>query len=111
MIHWNCSTEQNKTEYMEVKNMNHTTELPCYDRCKSFYGKAHVIYDPEKRTYTLRSYETDVIRYLPKIDEFERLWSGYSVTTMRHVNSFCAHMGHPSLGGKAWWDSLPVWPR
>lgn len=58
-----------------------------YDRAKSFYGKAKVI---EKDN-----------------GEFVRLWDGYSVTTMRHVNSFLSFFGI-SGGGKSWWDSQPV---
>ena len=38
---------------------------------------------------------------------FERLWSGYSATTMRHINSFIDTFG-TNGGGKAWWDKLAV---
>lgn len=39
--------------------------------------------------------------------EFVRLWSGYSVTTMRHINSFLDFFGI-SGGGKAWWDAQTI---
>ena len=79
--------------------------LPCYDSRKSFYGKALVIeYDNGEKH--LKSYDTIVFRIDPD-GGLHRLWSGYSATTIRHINSFLQHFGHPH-GGKAFWDSLPV---
>lgn len=71
---------------------------------KSFYGKAHVI-DHEDGIIELQSYNTIVC----KIDNgvFKRLWSGYNVTTMNHINAFVNLFGIDG-GGKAWWCSLPV---
>ena len=80
-------------------------DLPCYDNRKSFYGKAKVLENGAK--YTLYSYETPVIEYNKKTGEIERLWDGYSLTTMRHVNSFLRHF-YLKGGGKKWWDSLAV---
>lgn len=74
------------------------------DGRKSFYNKATVI-DHENGIFELKSYDTIVARI--SNGKFERLWSGYSATTMRHVNSFIDHFGI-SGGGKAWWDSLEV---
>ena len=71
-----------------------------YDRAKSFYGKAKVI---EK---VLQSYNTEVCK-IGSNGKFVRLWGGYSVTTMRHVNSFLSFFGIPG-GGKAWWNMQPV---
>lgn len=79
-------------------------ELPCMDGRKSFYGKAHVIErDGEK---LLRSYSTIVCK-IDKSGHFVRKWGGYSVTTMRHVNSFLRFSGIPG-GGKEWWDNQVV---
>ena len=81
------------------------------DSHKSFYGKAKVIWDEEG--YTLYSYSTPVIR-LNLNGKVVRLWHGYSATTMRHVNAFMAEYytrnTRPgiSVGGKAWWDKMPV---
>lgn len=80
-----------------------TYELPCMDRCKSFYGKAKVI-EHDDGTRELQSYNTIVCRLTPD-NHFVRLWAGYSVTTMRHVNSFLVFMGFNQYGGKAFWDS------
>lgn len=87
---------------------------PRYDSRKSFYGKAHVIYDHNDDTITLRSYDTDVCRIVNKRSGFvfEKLWDGYSATTMRHVNEFIEQYTPYSFssksGGKKWWDSLKV---
>lgn len=72
---------------------------------KSFYGKAEVI-ERDNGDIELRSYETIVARI--RNGKFERLWSGYSATTMNHINSFIDTFGI-SGGGKAWWTSLEVY--
>lgn len=72
------------------------------DTRKSFYGKALVIIEKGK-TY-LRSYNTIVCM----IDEnglFHKLWNGYSVTTMRHINSFRLVNGLCKIS-KANWENL-----
>lgn len=71
---------------------------------KSFYGKATVI-EYDDGDIALKSYNTIVARI--KKGKFERLWSGYSQTTMNHINSFIAMFGIDG-GGKSWWDSLEV---
>ena len=74
------------------------------DGKKSFYGKAVVIED-DNGVIKLRSYNTIVARIIN--GKLERLWSGYSATTMRHINSFISFYGIEG-GGKKWWTSLPV---
>lgn len=81
-----------------------TVELQPNDNRKSFYGKAKVV-QLDNGTVALQSYSTIVGRI--ENGEFIRTWSGYSATTMRHVNAFLAAFGLPG-GGKSWWDSLPV---
>lgn len=78
----------------------------CYDRRKSFYGKARVIEANGKKA--LISYETEVCSIDAK-GVFHRLWYGYSATTMRHINEFLRQNGRAE-GGKAFWDSCPVEP-
>ena len=85
-------------------------ELTPIDGRKSFYGKAHaVFYLNERRecVWECHSYGTLVCSYNSDKREFTRLWSGYSVTTMRHVNAFLKYIGM-SYGGKNWWDTIPV---
>lgn len=73
-----------------------------YDHAKSFYGKAKVI--EEDGETLLQSYDTIVCK-ITAGNRFVRLWSGYSVTTMRHINAFVEMFGIPG-GGKKWWDNL-----
>lgn len=81
-----------------------TYELTPTDNRKSFYGKAKVI-NRGNGIIELLSYNTIVARI--KDGNFERLWGGYSATTMRHINSFIDTFGIAG-GGKAWWESLAV---
>lgn len=76
-----------------------------YERAKSFYGKAKVIEKDNGET-VLQSYNTEVCK-ITSGGEFVRLWSGYSVTTMRHINSFLQLVGIAG-GGKAWWDAQKI---
>ena len=78
---------------------------PINDNRKSYYNKAVVI-ESDNGEKVLKSYNTEVAEITPE-NEFIRLWSGYSATTMRHVNSFIS-LFNISGGGKAWWQSLPV---
>ena len=71
---------------------------------KSFYGKAWVIITDDGETI-LRSYTTDVCK-IDAAGRFVRLWDGYSVTTMNHINSFIETFKIDG-GGKKWWLSLP----
>jgi hypothetical protein len=88
---------------MEDDTMKTYKLEPIHDR-KSFYGKAVVI-EQDSGDIELKSYNTIVARI--RQGRFERLWDGYSATTMRHINSFCRTFGIDG-GGKAWWTSLEV---
>ena len=79
-------------------------ELQPTNNRKSFYGKATVI-EQDNGDIELKSYNTIVARI--RNGSFQRLWSGYSATTMNHINSFLHTFGI-SGGGKAWWMSLEV---
>ena len=71
---------------------------------KSFYSKAEVI-EKDNGDIELKSYTTIVARI--RNGKFERLWNGYSATTMKHINSFIDYFGIDG-GGKSWWTSLEV---
>ncbi len=75
------------------------------ERAKSFYSKAKVIIKDNGET-VLQSYNTEVCK-VDSAGKFVRLWDGYSVTTMRHINSFLSFMDIPG-GGKCWWDKQAV---
>lgn len=81
-----------------------TYELNPNNGRKSFYNKAIVI-EKDNGDIELQSYNTIVARI--RNGKFERLWSGYSATTMNHVNSFVDLFGIDG-GGKAWWSNLEV---
>ena len=66
---------------------------------KSFYGKA--IVTEVNGNKTLTSYTTDVAR-IDKEGNFFKLWNGYSVTTMNHVNAFRTMNGLNALTKKEW---------
>lgn len=53
----------------------------------------------------LVSYDTPVCAI--RGGEFARLWSGYSATTMRHVNMFRAEHCMPSMT-KAQWEKMEM---
>ena len=62
-------------------------ELIPTDGRKSFYGKAIVILD-DKGEETLYSYNTPIIKRLSSGDLI-KLWDGWTLTTGRHIKSFC----------------------
>ena len=66
---------------------------------KSFYGKAIVTESNGNKTLT--SYTTDVAR-IDKEGNFFKLWGGYSVTTMNHVNAFRIMNGLNALTKNEW---------
>lgn len=53
----------------------------------------------------LTSYGTVVCRIHK--GKFQRLYDGYSMTTMRHINAFIRFYGLQG-GGKSWWENLEV---
>lgn len=87
-----------------MENM-HSIELFPIDGRKSFYGKARAIRNGD--TWYCMSYDTLVASYNTVTGCVVRHWSGYSVTTMRHVNSFLWFLGF-THGGKSFWDALPT---
>ena len=73
---------------------------------KSFNGKAEVEF--YGRFACCISYGTQVAKYDTFSGEFTRQWSGYSQTTMNHINSFRETIcGLPAMN-KAQWIALPV---
>lgn len=95
----------------------HKFELPPIgDGAKSFWKKAYII-ERDDGVVELQSYNTIVCRFVDDENKacfhgmarkrFERLWAGYSATTMRHINAFLRYYGFEG-GGKAWWLSRRV---
>ncbi len=71
---------------------------------KSFYGKA--IVTEVSGDQTLTSYTTDVCK-ITKDGNFHKLWKGYSVTTMIHVNTFRVTNGLSAIS-KQEWQQMPM---
>ena len=88
-------------------NIVHIWELPCHDSRKSFYGKAQVLEDNAGNAF-LKSYDT-IVCFIDPSGYFHRLWSGYSVTTQRHVDSFILEYRlNPKYRGKKAWEQMEV---
>lgn len=88
--------------------MIESCELWPIDGRKSFYGKARAFWHEPSKAWMLLSYDTIVAMYYTESGMFIRRWSGYSATTMRHINSFLVFIGSCSRN-KAWWTSLPMY--
>ena len=88
-----------------MRKIYRTFDLPVITgRGKSYYGKARVEeYDNGDRD--LISYATTVCRI--HNGKLQKLWDGYSATTMRHINSFIDLYGFDG-GGKSWWENLKM---
>lgn len=78
-------------------------ELKPTNSQKSFYGKAMVSFS-ENGGKTLYSYGTP-IAVINSDGTFEKLWRGYSATTMKHINSFRETFGLSKLS-KSQWEKL-----
>ena len=74
-------------------------EIQPHNGRKSFYGKARV--EELNGVKTLISYQTEVCR-IDSAGHFIKLWNGYSVTTMNHVNAFRAMNGLDTINKKTW---------
>lgn len=63
-----------------------------------FNGRAVII--PIENGYVLKSYETEVAAIVG--GSFFKLWNGYSVTTMKHINAFRDYFGLTQIGKREW---------
>lgn len=77
---------------MKIMKLKATTQ-------KSYYGKA-LVKECEDGTVILQSYQTDVLKI--ENGNLIKLWDGYSVTTMNHINDFCRQNGFPTFNKKSW---------
>lgn len=74
-------------------------DLRPIDGRKSFYGKAKVL--KRNGCIYLMSYDT-VVCCIDENGCFNRIWHGYSATTMRHVNAFRVFYGLPTISKLEW---------
>lgn len=73
-------------------------------RQKSYYGKAFVIEDNQGNKI-LQSYATQVAK-IDKNGNLQKLWNGYSHTTMEHIKDFCKLYNVEFAGTKKAWEQL-----
>lgn len=66
---------------------------------RDYYGKAWVITDDYGAL--LISYNTPVLR-IYNDGTIQRRWSGWSATTMKHINDFLLQRGFSALSKKEW---------
>ena len=91
-------------EIYEESVLRENKIAPNYTKQVSYYGKAKEI---EKSDFKyLKSYQTIVCAIAPN-GAFFRLWDGYSVTTMNHINEFRINNGLKPLNKKEW-KALPI---
>lgn len=83
-----------RAEYREVKQGNKAYSLD------GFGGRALII--PAGDELILRSYYTDVCRYNLKTEAFTKTWNGFSVTTLKHINTFRRFLALPTLNKREW---------
>lgn len=55
---------------------------------------------PVSGGYILTSYYTEVCAVID--GTFRRLWDGYSVTTLKHINLFCDFLGLKGFNKRSW---------
>ena len=65
---------------------------------EGFNGRAVII--PIENGYILKSYYTEVAAIVG--GSFFKLWEGYSVTTMKHINAFRDYFGLNHIGKREW---------
>ena len=83
-----------RQEYKAIKAENNGYALD------GFGGRALII--PDGNKLILRSYYTDVCEFDLKTEKFTRLWNGFSVTTLKHVNIFRRFLALNTLSKREW---------
>lgn len=81
-----------RQDYKEEKRENKAFSLD------SFNGRALII--PTESGYILKSYYTEVCKVVN--GEFIKVWDGFSVTTLKHVNIFREFLGLDALNKREW---------
>lgn len=82
--------EMRKERKKEYKNGGFTLD--------GFGVRAVII--PIENGYILKSYNTEVAAIVG--GSFFKLWNGYSVTTMKHINAFRYYFGFPWMNKREW---------
>lgn len=91
----NQDIKELRQEYKGIKAENKGYALD------GFGGRAIIKIDHDG-SLILQSYYTDVCRYNPKTDIFEKTWNGFSVTTLKHINIFRRFLALNTLSKREW---------
>ena len=89
------TSEDLKEMRQEYKNDKKENKAFALDE---FGNRAVII--PTKNGSILKSYYTEVCKI--ENGEFIKLWAGFSVTTLKHINAYRKHYGLEQLSKRAW---------
>lgn len=81
-----------RREYKQDKKENQAYSL------EDFNTRALII--PTESGSILKSYYTEVCKI--ENGEFIRIWEGFSVTTLKHINAYRAHFGFKAISKREW---------
>lgn len=81
-----------RKEYKDIKEQKNAFALD------GFGNRALII--PVEDGYILQSYYTKVA--VIRNNEFYRLWDGFSVTTLKHINAFRSFAGFKPISKREW---------
>lgn len=91
---WDYLRPEERSElYHDVKNRHQPYVPGCNYRAT---------YRTENGKIILTSYYTDVLAIDIDTREVQKLWKGYSATTMKHINKFLEMFGLPCMSKKDW---------
>ena len=85
-----------RKEYKTEKECNRAYAL------EGFCGRALIIPENGGDELVLRSYYTDVCSYDLQTGLFTKTWSGYSNTTLKHINIFRSFLKLPQFSKREW---------
>ena len=84
-----------KAEYRDITKTNKGYAL-------EGFGNRAIVKITDTGDLILQSYYTDVCRYNLKTGEFIKLWEGFSVTTLKHVNIFRRFLALNTISKREW---------
>lgn len=95
---WYPSNYMNSDEISDMRTERNAEKKNGAIVLEGFNTRAALI--PVNGGYILKSYYTDVAAVID--GKFYKLWNGYSVTTLKHVNIFCDFMKIPGFSKREW---------
>lgn len=103
---WYVSRHLDTNDLRELRNEYKSDKKNGAFTLDGFNGRAVIV--PIDNGYLLKSYETEVAAIVN--GEFYKLWAGYSVTTMKHINAFREWYGMHKISKREWIETnSPEW--